>query len=53
MKDGYTIYFVDSKNNVIISADFGFHYIIKTKGKNYLMSEKLNPILRGLLRFKF
>lgn len=51
IKDGYTIYFIDNKGKVIVSADFGFHYVIKTRDRQYKLSEESNQILCKLLVF--
>lgn len=53
MKDNHTLYFMDENNNVIISADFGFKLIIKTKNKEYNMNPVYNEKLRDMLEFEF
>ncbi len=51
--DENTIYFIDSKGKVIISADFGYNYIIKTKKRNYDLSSPKTEELRALLKFEW
>ncbi len=53
MKDNHTLYFVDDNSEVIVSAEFGYHFILKTKNKEYTLDLSFNEKLRELLNFDF